>query len=850
MRLGWLSHWSIRTRLFCAIGLLVIVVIATGYIARDTLARADRQLDLLHSDTLAEVSRALDLSQSAATLSKSAPFLLSLNPPFGISTETDEIFAAIDQLEALSDGDAELALSVARMRAAVSELVEIIPRQNMIRLDIETISATLETLLRRYRVWTTTRASTVYERQAWSALQQLAMEGIGTARATTLISIGEFQRRYAKIRADILAFATPVVADNVQEIDHAITRGETLFTLVYRSLAISLDAENALFRIRTEAERINALASLKVRAANQRLQVSRAQSSADLAWAQYAIFALTIFGLIIALISAVFVSRYVAMNLRLIAGAMRRLASGDRKTRIARGVETQDEIGQLFAAFRIFRANALRLDRNSRLIQRQNNLFSRVFENINDGVVITAASGKIIAENARTRSLLRLPPAAGDDIGLTLEDLIARSGFDRKETAAAGYLEYESRSGHVIELRRSLFPEGGAVYLFTEVTERRLVDERLAEIRRVETLGKVTGEVAHDFGNILSTISGNLHLLETAEPETTARLLARIEDAVDLGVTLTERLLAFARKQHLEPQKTDIADLMRAMTDLLEIALPETAELEVVTPEGPIFAMIDPGQLESAILNLCVNASQAIAGQEPAATQGRIRIEVTQRANGQIALTVRDNGHGMSPETLRYATEPFFSARKDGSGTGLGLSMVHGFVHQSGGALEIDSQLGTGTVVTLILPPIEVAKALDPAVLSIGQGRRVLIVDDDPAALAAVARAMVQFGFEVTTAADFRTGRERLLQPEKLDLLLTDLKLDNHQSGWDLIRIALQREAAPGHEGMRVIAMSTRLPDFYPVPPADLHRFGKLPKPIAFESLADLLSEIGLARQA
>src|SRR5690606_33686293 len=155
------------------------------------------------------------------------------------------------------------------------------------------------------------------------------------------------------------------------------------------------------------------------------------------------------------------------------------------------------------------------------------------------------------------------------------------------------------------------FPEGGAVYLFTEVTERRLVDERLAEIRRVETLGKVTGEVAHDFGNILSTISGNLHLLETAEPETTARLLARIEDAVDLGVTLTERLLAFARKQHLEPQKTDIADLMRAMTDLLEIALPETAELEVVTPEGPIFAMIDPGQLESAILNLCVNASQA-----------------------------------------------------------------------------------------------------------------------------------------------------------------------------------------------------------------------------------------------
>lgn len=850
MTLGWLSHLSIRTRLFCALGLLFGVVMSTGIISHATLMRADRQLDLLHTDTLVEVAQALELSQSAASLSKSAPFLLSLNPPFGISTEADAVYAAIGQLEIRAQGDADLGLAVAKMRAAVTELVAIIPQQNRISTEIEAITANLEGLLRKYRLWTTTRSSTVYERQAWSALQQLAMEGVGTARATTLISIGEFQRRYAKIRADILAAATPVMADNVQDIDRTIIGSEALFSLVYRNLAISLDAESALFRIRTEAERINALASLKVQAASLRLQDSRAQTSAELTLARYAIFALMAFGSLIALISAVFVSRYVARNLRQIAGAMRRLASGDRRTRIARMVETRDEIGQLFAAFRIFRANALKLDRNSRLIQRQNNLFSRVFENINDGVVITAASGKIVAENARTRALLRLPPAVPEVGATNLEALIAQSGFEIKETAAtaAGYWEYESPSGNVLELRRSLFPEGGAVYLFTEITERRLIDERLSEIRRVETLGKVTGEVAHDFGNILSTISGNLHLLETALPETSGRLLARIEDAVDLGVTLTERLLAFARKQHLAPQNTDIAELVGAMTNLLEIALPDTAELIVSTPDEPMVALVDPGQLESAILNLCVNAAQAIVGRSLSAqtVQGRIKIDVARNKDGHVILKVGDNGHGMTAETLRYAAEPFFSARHDGSGTGLGLSMVHGFVHQSGGTIQIESQVDHGTTVTLSFPPADAAQhsQIQP---HFGPGLRVLVVDDDPAALAAISRALEHFGFAVTRAPDFQTGYAQLVQEGQFDLLLTDLALDNHQSGWDLVKLALKCDKNSQNQ-MRIIAMSTGLPGFDPVPPAEHYRFGRLAKPISSDVLAATLTQIGLPK--
>ena len=822
-----LFHLSIRTRLFCAIGLLSVVATVIGIIAFSTLSRADRQIELLHSVSLAEVSRALELSQSAATLSKSAPFLLSLNPPFGISSETDEIYAAIARLESLAQDDAELRRSVARMRAAVDDLVSIIPQQNRISRNIDDIDAALEVLSRRYRQWTTTRAATTYQWQAWSALQQLAMEAVGTARATTLISIGEFRQRYSKIRADILAVATPQIADNVQEIDRTITRDDTLFNLVYRKLAISLDAENALFRVRTEAERINQLAARNVTSARQRLQVSQVETRGRLAVAQWVMLALMAVSLGVAVVTAVFVSRYVVMNLHRIAQAMRRLAAGDRGTRLERRLESDDEIGQLFSAFRIFRANALRLDRNSRLIRRQNTLFSRVFENITDGVVITAASGRILARNLRTCDLLRLPDGA--ETPGTVDDLLAQSPFVLRKTAVtvAGFLEYESAAGHVLELRRSPFPDGGAVWLFSEVTERRLVDARLAEIQRVETLGKVTGEVAHDFGNILSTISGNLHLLESAEPDAAKTLRTRIEDAVDLGVTLTERLLAFARKQHLEPQRTDIVDLLNAMRDLLEIALPDTAALTVITPKDPIWAMIDPGQLESAILNLCINAGQAIN------RTGQIKISVSEAGGGQIALAVADNGEGMAAETLRYATEPFFSARRGGGGTGLGLSMVDGFVHQSGGSLKITSTPGVGTTVTLSFPAINQTAPI-PAARYAGQA---LVIDDDPKALAAAVSVLSTFGFKVTTAADYASGRAHLVGQPLPDLVVSDLKLDAQHSGWDLIRLALD-----GAPHTQVIAMSTHLPPADCIDPADKERFARLEKPISTQELAQVLA--------
>ena len=157
----------------------------------------------------------------------------------------------------------------------------------------------------------------------------------------------------------------------------------------------------------------------------------------------------------------------------------------------------------------------------------------------------------------------------------------------------------------MLELRRSPLPNGEEVWLLSETTERKRMEQRLEEIRRVEALGKVSGEVAHDFGNILSSISGNVHLLEDADAERSKELQARIRSALDLGVSLTERLLAFARKPHLEPQVPAVGPLVEGMADLLENGMPETVDMPVDVPDEPVLARGAPGEVDSDCENRC-----------------------------------------------------------------------------------------------------------------------------------------------------------------------------------------------------------------------------------------------------
>ena len=370
---------------------------------------------------------------------------------------------------------------------------------------------------------------------------------------------------------------------------------------------------------------------------------------------------------------------------------------------------------------------------------------------------------------------------------------------------------------------------GGTVVLVSDATERRQIDDRLRQIQRIEALGKVSGEVAHDFSNILSTISGNLHLLESAPPERQQALRQTIASAVDLGTSLIDRLLAFARRQHLAPEIVDLPDLVEAMTDLIAFALRDEIALEVRVAQDPLPVLVDPGQLESAILNLCLNAAQAIEG------PGTITIEV--RRNGARALlSVSDTGSGMTPEVLAHAMEPFFTTRTDGTGTGLGLAMVYGFIRQSGGDVALTSSPGAGTVVQLSLPLQGAAPAMPP-LPALGP---VLLVEDDPTDRAVAHGLLAPHAAQIICCATAAEARHRLAAANPApDLIVTDLMLGTRIEGW-----AIAREALRSVPGLRALIVSGSLPATNPLEADHPARSAMIAKPLDQTALAAALAAL------
>ncbi|WP_395172683.1 ATP-binding protein [Roseibium alexandrii] len=825
---------SVQLRLSTAIAVLFLVILLISSIALTTLRDAEGWLDIVHRDTLAEVSRALELSSGAADLATSAPFLITVQIPALMDAEVTSVLETIAEIEKLAGDDPALSIPLSRMRVAILDMNRAASPKSGLDAEISRIERDLVRLQNRFKRRASMIQTTLNERLYWAELQQLTAEAIGAARARELISVGEYSYRYQEILIGLPRSLNTAMENSLRELKSVLEYGpDHLFVVKHRALTSALDAENALFRIRRASNQLTSYADKKVEEAEGRLTLAQAQTTRNLVIAQRVVLGLALLSSLIAIGSALFVSRYVAANLRRIAEAMRRLAAGDLHTDLQHNTKQDDEIGQLFEAFNVFRANARKLERHTTLIHRQNALFARVFRNIHDGVAILSVDGTIEAENDKVRQLLRLP-AAGEGEKGTLSELIHKSAFERQDDDLdrGGFEEFVDPNGHVVEIRQSQLPDGGSVWLFSETTERKRINERLEEIRRVESLGKLTGEVAHDFGNILSTISGNVHLLESADAERMPVHLARISAAVDLGVTLTERLLAFARKQHLEPEVVEIGALVDGMTDLLCVVLSDDIDLVVDICDHNLYARVDPGQLESAILNLCINSGQAISG------KGSVNISVAAEDADTIVLVISDTGSGMSPEIMHRASEPFFSNRSDGAGTGLGLSMVHGFVHQSGGTMEIESSLGEGTRIRLRFPVFNELREEESRYQADGLA---LIVDDNPASADAVQKVLRGFGFTTEIALNFSDGMKALTRSSPIRLIVTDLQLDHDKSGWELVRFALQT-----YEERHAILMSSKLPDAVDLDQALLPQFDMVAKPINRDALKEVLIRWGL----
>ncbi|GGD16225.1 ATP-binding protein [Aureimonas glaciei] len=323
--------------------------------------------------------------------------------------------------------------------------------------------------------------------------------------------------------------------------------------------------------------------------------------------------------------------------------------------------------------------------------------------------------------------------------------------------------------------------------MVAEVEQRERAEILLRQSQKMEMIGQLTGGIAHDFNNLLAAVLGNLELLQRIIPSDpkAARLMEGAVKGAQRGAALTQRLLAFARRQELTLVPTDLADLVRGMADLLDRSLGSTIEQYVILPEGMPLALVDGNQLELALLNLAVNARDAM----PNGGSLTIEVDVPRTLEGMslpsgtyVRLSVSDTGAGMSAEILERATEPFYSTKGVGKGTGLGLSMIQGLAEQLGGSLRLTSTVGKGTRAELWLPVAfgesAVAAVEEEPGLSSPVGKaRILMVDDDPLISMSTVDMLEDLGHEVVEAHSGAKALEILSGGGEFDLMITDFSM-------------------------------------------------------------------------
>lgn len=343
--------------------------------------------------------------------------------------------------------------------------------------------------------------------------------------------------------------------------------------------------------------------------------------------------------------------------------------------------------------------------------------------------------------------------------------------------------------------------------LRAEMAEKAKVEESLRHAQKLEALGQLTGGVAHDFNNLLMVITAGLDMMERQQtPERRARMLQGMRQAAQRGAGLTRQLLAFSRSHALRPETVDISAYLRTMKELLDRSLRGDILVRTDLADDLWPVEVDPGELELVLLNLAVNARDAMphGGTITVSGVNRPALASNGDAGDFVGLSVTDTGSGMSDEVKAHVFEPFFTTKDVGKGSGLGLAQVYGFAQQSGGTVEIQSELGAGTTITLMLPRSHNAvveeSAAGPSSAMAPNARQgsVLLVEDDVEVAALVRDMLTDLGYEVVQTSNPDAALGALANFRQLDLVFSDIMMPGGKSGLDLAReVRLRRPALP-----------------------------------------------------
>jgi PAS domain S-box-containing protein len=452
-------------------------------------------------------------------------------------------------------------------------------------------------------------------------------------------------------------------------------------------------------------------------------------------------------------------------------------------------------------------------------LSRQVRLFQALFEHVPEPLVIAGADQRILMVNPAAASVFQYPPEelvgkpaevlfeSAADFAKLWQSLSERGDAGNTRAAAAearlcrkGGIGFPGRiAGSAIHEAEG--SEASALLLARDLTTEQKQKEAQLRTQSLEALGQLTGGVAHDFNNLLTIVAGNLEFAEDSVTDARGREhLKRARSAVDAGARLTGRLLTFARRRRLNSQNVALNPHVLAMTELLQRTLGDNIQLETHLAAALWSTFIDPSEVENAILNLAINARDAMpsGGKLVIATGNAVLdadshgLDTSVKPGQYVRLSVSDTGTGMSKEVLRRAFEPFFTTKPTGRGTGLGLSTIYGFIKQSNGHIGVYSEPNSGTTVNLYLPrspePDAVEEPAKAEATNAAPGETVLVVEDNPEVRAVTVGRLKRLGYRVIETETAAEALAHLAAGLEVDAVFSDVVMPGGLSGFDLAR--------------------------------------------------------------
>ncbi|MCQ9120787.1 hybrid sensor histidine kinase/response regulator [Rodentibacter pneumotropicus] len=526
---------------------------------------------------------------------------------------------------------------------------------------------------------------------------------------------------------------------------------------------------------------------------------------------QQHLFTLTLFILLFSLFTifliiiwAKYIYSLIGKRLYSITNALKCLSQGNKNVTVPQQ-HSHDEIGDLARTFDVFYQNVIELERTDSLLKEKNELVEQTFLAMRDGLVIFDKELNLISHNAQFKILLQ--PFFTEYKQHSLYSLA--SYFDSRQTKVMGsnqsinltlltevrqaqdFLEIQYEK-YILEWRVSPLKDGFVIFLIDR-TQRKKWENEIIHNQKMRAIGHLTGGIAHDFNNFLAVIIGNLDLINPAHlDERQAKRLQRALKAAENSATLTQRLLAYARKQPLHPISLNINRLVLEFNDLIKHSIPTNIKVRLDLGENLPPVYIDKNQLETALLNLIVNAKDALNDQGTITIQTTaLNVTRTYRQEHMVQLSVIDDGCGMDEETINHVFEPFFTTKQNGRGSGLGLSMVYGFIRQSKGRVKIDSFPAQGTAIHLQLPITKNMNTTIPTPKNFSKNEvryKILIVEDKTSLRETLGEQLHVLGYMPILCESAEQAIEQLEQGEKIDYLLSDIMLSDKLSGIDLAK--------------------------------------------------------------